>query len=31
MAEALAAAHAHDLIHRDIKPTNIWLEAGNGG
>jgi len=26
-AEGLAAAHAHDLIHRDIKPGNLWLEG----
>jgi formylglycine-generating enzyme required for sulfatase activity/tRNA A-37 threonylcarbamoyl transferase component Bud32/DNA-directed RNA polymerase subunit RPC12/RpoP len=30
MAEGLAAAHKMGLIHRDIKPGNIWLEAHDG-
>ena len=25
--EALTAVHAMDIVHRDIKPTNIWLKA----
>jgi serine/threonine protein kinase len=27
VSDALAAAHARELIHRDVKPTNIWLES----
>lgn len=31
VCEVLAEAHAHDLVHRDVKPENVFLHRTNRG